>query len=73
LQKSEDLRHRDDRAFAYYKSFYLGYRYMNLGAYPMAIEHFEVYLRSQQNDTCTKEAVDWCRRELSADQLKLNI
>lgn len=63
LEKSETLRHRDDRSFAKYNSYYLGFSYMNLDEWSKAVGHLEDYLRLKPDDEYVKECVSWCRSQ----------
>ena len=68
LEKSEELRHGDDRGFARYDSFYLGLCFMNLDECLEAIRHLEDYLRLKPDDQHIKESIDWCRRQLPQEE-----
>jgi tetratricopeptide (TPR) repeat protein len=68
LEKSEEFRHSDDRGFARYNSYYLGFSFMNLDKYTEAIRHLEDYLSLKPNDEYTKEAINWCRSELGSKE-----
>lgn len=68
LKHSEAFRHTDDRSFARYNSYYLGFSFMNLGAYPEAIRHLEVYLHLKPDNDYIKESIDWCRRQLADEE-----
>ncbi len=64
LKRSEQLRHSDDRSFARYNSWYLGYSYMNLDEHSEAIRYFEEYLRMKPDDEYIRQLIDWCRGQI---------
>ena|SRR5918996_625866 len=68
LEKSERVRHSQDKSFARYNAYYLGFCYMNLGYYNSAIAHLEEYLRLRPGDAHAKEVIDWCHEQLNLNR-----
>ena len=66
LEKSERVRHSQDRSFARYNAYYLGFSYMNVGDYRTAIAHLEGYLRFRPGDTYAEEVITWCHQQISS-------
>ena len=66
LEKSERVRHSQDRSCARYNAYYLGFSYMNVGDYHAAIANLEEDLRLRPADTYAKEVINWCREQLNS-------